>query len=130
MNRRVFESYVQEFCEDLVKKNNNFSHRQKHACVLTYNNVIIASGINVNLKHDFTKRYNDLKGIHAESLAIMRATLKHYSLLHRCELWVCRNNRYSKYSRPCPMCMKIIKTFRIKVIHYTDNEGKWVKELL
>lgn len=128
MNKRTFENYIQEFCIDLAKKHNNYSHRSKHACVLTYENVIISSGINVNLKNDFTKKYNELKGIHAESLAIMRALQRHYKILNKCELWVCRVNKFSKNSRPCPMCMKIIKAFDIKIIHYTSESGNWITE--
>lgn len=125
MNRNTFEKYVQEFCEDLALKDNFYAHRSRHACVLTYENVIISSGININLKNDFTKKYNELKGIHAESLAIMRAIPKHHKILPYCELWVCRNNTYSHYSKPCPMCLKIIHSFGIKTIHYTMDNGKW-----
>ena len=130
MNSNTFERYVQEFCEDLAHKQNYFAHRQRHACVLTYDNVIISSGINVNLKNDFTKRYNNLKALHAEAVAIMRAIQKHYHVLSRCELWVCRINKINKYSHPCPMCMKIIKTFGISIIHYTDDNGVWITEHL
>lgn len=130
MNRNTFERYVQELCVDLALKHNSYAHRQKHACVLTYNNAVISSGININLKNDFTRVYNDLKGLHAESVAIMRAIPKHHNILNKCELWVCRVKSQSKYSRPCPMCQKIIKTFNIPVIHYTDNNGEWVTEIL
>lgn len=125
MNRNTFEKYVQEFCEDLALKDNHYSHRSKHACVLTYENIIISSGININLKNDFTKKYNDLKCMHAEALAIMRAIPKHHKILYKCELWVCRNNTFSHFSKPCPMCMKIIKSFNINTIHYTLNDGSW-----
>ena len=84
MNRNTFERYVQEFCEDLTKKQNSFAHKQRHACVITYDDVIISSGVNVNLKNDFTRRYNDLKGLHAESVAIMRAIPRHHYILHKC----------------------------------------------
>ena len=129
MNRSVFERYVQEFCEDLATKQNTFAHKQKHACVLTYNNSVISSGINVNLKNDFTRVYNDLKGLHAESVAIMRAIGRHHNILHKCELWVCRRGKTSCFSRPCPMCSKIIKTFGIKIVHYTLEDGRWTTEI-
>lgn len=129
MNRNTFERYIQEFCEDLAQKQNNYPHKQKHAAVLTYENIIISSGVNVNLKNDFTKRFNDLKGLHAESVAIMRAIQKHYHIISKCELWICRrNNNKNNYSKPCPMCQKIIKTFNIKTIHYTINDGTWITE--
>lgn len=41
MNRNVFEKYVQELCEDLALKHNAYSHRQKHACVITYHSVVL-----------------------------------------------------------------------------------------
>lgn len=128
MNRNTFEKYIQELCEDMALKHNAYAHRQKHACVLTYNNAVIASGININLKNDFTRRYNDLKGLHAEAVTIMRAIPKHHNILYRSELWVCRNGGKNKYSKPCPMCQKIINTFHIPVVHYTDEQGRWVTE--
>lgn len=126
MKKTTFETYVKEYCEDLAGK--EYSHnypRCKHACVLTYNNAIISSGVNVNLKNDFTKPYNDLKSLHAESVAIMRAMKRHAKIIHKCDLWVCRNNKVSKESKPCSMCQKIIKSFNIKKVHYTDVNGDW-----
>lgn len=130
MNRHTFESYIQEYCTDLALKHNSYSHKQKHACILTYNDAIIATGINVNLKHDFTNRYNSLKCLHAEAVTIMRALQKHHRILHKCELWVCRAGKTNMLSKPCPMCMRIIKTFRIQIIHYTDDNGDWTTEFL
>lgn len=131
MKKSTFENYVKEFCEDLaIKENRHEYHRCKHAAVLTYNDVIISSGVNVNLKNDFTKKYNEMKALHAEPVAIMRAMKHHSKIIHKCDLWVCRNNEQSKTSRPCPMCMKIIKTFGINKIHYTDIDGTWIKENL
>lgn len=124
MNRTVFERYVTSFCEDLANKNHAFAHRQRHACVITYNNAILSSAVNVTLRNDFTRKFNDLKGMHAEAIAIMRALHRHANVLRKSELWVCRSNG-SRLSRPCPMCMNIIKTFRIPVIHYTDANGVW-----
>ena len=85
MNKNTFEKYVKEFVEDLAIKDNPHQYsRCKHACVLTYNNVIISSGTNINLKNDFTKCYNDLKALHAEPVAIMRAMKHHSRIIHKC----------------------------------------------
>ena len=130
MNRKVFERYVQEYCLDLARKQNHHPHRQRHSCILTYNNSIISTGVNVNLKNPFTEKFNFLKCLHAEASAIMRAISKHHSVLDKCELWVCRVGRESKLSRPCPMCMKIIHAFHIPIIHYTDHNGDWIVETL
>lgn len=130
MNRNTFERYIQELCEDLALKHNSYAHRQKHACVLTYNNAVIATGININLKNDFTKVYNDLKGLHAEAVTIMRAIPKHHNILHKAELWVCRAGRQHCFSRPCSMCRKIITTFHIPTIHYTLDDGSWFTEYM
>lgn len=132
MRNKTFQKYVKEFCEDLAVNNNN-KHAYKrcqHSCVLTYNNVIISSATNVNLKNDFTKSYNDLKALHAEPLAIMRAMKHHSRIIHKCDLWVCRQNINIKTSKPCPMCQKIIKSFGIKNIHYTDDVGNWISEVI
>lgn len=130
MREETFEKYVKEYCEDLAlsNKSKHEYHRCKHSCVLTYKDVIISSGVNVNLKNDFTKSYNNLKALHAEPLAIMRAMRNHSKIIHKCDLWVCRNNQVGKNSRPCPMCQKIIKSFGIHKVHYTDANGNWIKE--
>lgn len=130
MNRNTFERYIQEYCEDLAHKQNNYSHKQHHACVITYNNAIISSGININLKNDFTRVYNDLKAMHSEAVAIMRAIPRHFNILHKSELWVCRVNKHLLNSKPCPMCNRIIKTFHIPIIHYTDESGIWTTETI
>lgn len=131
MKRSTFEQYIKEYCEDLALKENSHQYKRcRHACVLTYNDTIISSGVNSRLFNDFTKQYNDLKALHAEPVAIMRAMKHHSKIIHKCELWVCRNNAVSKESRPCPMCQKIIKSFGIKRIHYTRAVGDWVEEML
>ena len=131
VKRSTFEQYVTEYCEDLALKENSHQYKRcKHACVLTYNDAIISSGVNSKLFNDFTKQYNDLKALHAEPVAIMRAMKHHSKIIHKCELWVCRNNEISKESRPCPMCMRIIKGFGIKRIHYTTGVGEWKEEIL
>lgn len=130
MTRNTFERYIQELCLDLALKHNSYSHRQKHACVITYNNAVIATGVNINLKNEFTDRYNSLKCLHAEAVAIMRAIQRHHKILHKCELWVCRAGRINNLSKPCPMCMRIIKTFHIPIIHYTDDKNNWLTEAL
>lgn len=129
MKKSTFENYVKEYCQDLALKDNNYKYnRCRHSCVLTYNNVIISSGVNYKLFNDFTKPFDDLKALHAEPVAIMRAMRRHSKVIHKCDLWVCRNNQESKNSRPCPMCQKIIKSFGIKTIHYTDKDNNWVTE--
>lgn len=131
MRKNTFENYVREYCKDLTLKENRYKYKRCiHACVLTYNNVIISSGVNSKLFNDFTKQYNDLKALHAEPVAIMRAMKHHSRIIHKCELWVCRNNLVSKKSRPCPMCMRIIKGFGINKIHYTDDTGDWTSETI
>ena len=131
MKRSTFEQYIKEYCEDLALKENSHQYKRcRHACVLTYNDTIISSGVNSRLFNDFTKQYNDLKTLHAEPVAIMRAMKHHSKIIDKCELWVCRNNAVSKESRPCSMCQKIIKSFGIKRIHYTRAAGDWVEEVL
>lgn len=126
MNRNTFEKYVKEFCEDLAIKDNKFEYsRCRHSAVLTYNNVIISSGVNLNLANDFTRPFDRMKCLHAEAAAIMRAMRRHSRIIHKCELWVCRNNPISKSSKPCEMCQNIIKSFGIKKVHYTTEDGTW-----
>jgi tRNA(Arg) A34 adenosine deaminase TadA len=132
MNQRFFDKYITELCKEIALKNNMYAHRQRHACILTYRKHILSSAININLTNDFTQKFNSLKGIHAESLAIMRALHKNYSIIPLSELWVCRVGKYGDLllSKPCTMCMQIIKSFGIKSIHYTLSNGQWYKETL
>ena len=47
MKRSTFEQYVTEYCEDLAVKENAHQYKRcRHACVLTYNDAIISSGVN------------------------------------------------------------------------------------
>lgn len=86
----------------------------------------MSEACNIALRNDFTKKYDTLKSLHAEAAVIMRA-LKHHNnkIINKCELWVCRSNKNTCISRPCPMCERIIKAFGIKKVHYTDKEGEW-----
>lgn len=128
MRRAALEKYVQDYCIELFLRPNRYGHKQKHVCVLTYNGKIVSQGVNINLKNDFVSQFNNLKCIHAEASAIMRAKRRHYSILPSCELWVARRGSSSNYSRPCVMCMRIIRSFGVPVIHYTDDQGRWVTE--
>lgn len=131
MKRSIFTRYVKAYCEDLASKPNPYACVHYHGCVITHNDVVIASGVNVNLKNGFTRLYNDKKGFHAEAVALMRASQRNHRLLHECELWVCRiMNGRKRLSRPCPMCERIIKSFGIKVVHYTNEDGNWETEVL
>lgn len=126
MNRNTFEKYVKELCNDIaVKDDKHAYHRCRHACVLTYKDHVISSGVNISLSNDFTKPFDSLKALHAESVAIMRAMRHHSKIISKCELWVCRNNLVSKSSKPCTMCQNIIKSFGINKVHYTDENGTW-----
>lgn len=130
MKKSTFENYVKEYCQDLAVKDNKYKYsRCRHSCVLTYNNVIISSGVNYKLFNDFTKPYDDMKALHAESVAIMRAMKHHSKIIHKCDLWVCRNNVEGKNSKPCKMCEKIIRSFGIKRVHYTDENAQWNTEI-
>lgn len=126
MRKGIFENYVKDFLKDLSSKETHNCHRCKHSAVLTYNNVIISSGTNVNLKNDFTKTYDDLKTLHAESVVIMRAMKRHSKIISKCDLWVSRNNDNATFSKPCSMCQKIIRSFGIRKVHYTNEKGEWV----
>ena len=131
MKRSTFENYVIERCMDLAQKPNPHSYdRCRHACLLTYKDAILAEGVNSNCKHDFMFKYDLNKAVHAEAIAIFRALKHHSRVIHKCELWVCRNNENAHQSRPCDVCQKIIKQFGIKTIHYTDVDGNWCEEEL
>lgn len=126
MRKDVFEQYIKNYCKDLSAKRSPFDYsRCRHAAVITYNNVIIASGVNVDLHHDFVKVFDENQTLHAEQVAILRAMKHHYKIIDKCDLWVARNNKVSHLSKPCPTCQKIIKAFGISKVHYTDEHGEW-----
>jgi len=102
--------------------------RSKHGAVIVYDGHIIGSGFNVNIQHPIIAQYNEFKTLHAEMVAILR--VKNKKLLKRSTLYVTRltKDNESQMSKPCPICMKLIKSFGISEICYSVSDGTWNSE--
>lgn len=111
-------------CVELATKS---TFRTRHGCVVVHGGKIIGSGFNINLKHPMIKQFNELKTLHAEMIAIMR--VKNKRLLKDSALFVTRISPKGKsiMSKPCCICMNVIKSFGVKDIYYTNEDGNWVK---
>lgn len=106
---------------------NKSTFRTKHGAVITYNGNVIGSGHNINLSLPIFGKYNQYKTLHAEMVAILR--VKNKAFLKNCVLYVCRMDKNGDLllSKPCPTCMKIINSFGITDIVYSDNGNIWKK---
>lgn len=111
-------------CIQLAKKS---TFRTKHGAVITYKGHIIGSGFNVNLSLPIIGQYNQHKTLHAEMVAMLR--VKNKSFLKDCILYVCRLDNYNNLllSKPCKVCMKLINSFGITNIVYSDLDNTWKK---
>lgn len=113
-------------CIELANKS---TFRTKHGSVVVHNGIIIGSGFNINLTHDMTKTFNEFKTLHAEMIAILR--VKNKRVLKDSSIFVTRVNQQGKLimSKPCEICSRIIASFGIVSIFYTDAHGEWVEML-
>ena len=102
--------------------------RHKHGAVIYYNGYIIGCGFNLLLTHPIVRHYSENKTLHAEMVAILRVRNKH--LLRNATLYVARINKRGQLmnSKPCETCMKMIRSFGIRAIKYTDSNGKWIHD--
>lgn len=114
-------------CIELAMKSN---FRSKHGAVIVYDGHIIGSGFNVNIQHPMIAQYNEFKTLHAEMVAILR--VKNKKLIKKSTLYVTRltKDNESRMSKPCVVCMKLIKSFGVKEICYSDCYGNWITEIL
>lgn len=108
--------------------------RQKHGCVIVYNNRdIIAEGYN----HVRNNNMQKLNSIHAEIEAIKKLKqiirTKDKNYVNRCKLYVVRvggsvKNDCFKHSAPCCNCSKAIISIGIQKICYSVDEDVFEEE--
>lgn len=98
----------------------------KHGAIIVYKNYIIGAGYNIKFTHPFILPYNQYKTLHAEMVALLR--VKNKRLLRHSVMYIARINKHGELmlSKPCNTCMRIIKSFGLTDIYYTDN-NTWNK---
>lgn len=97
----------------------------KHCAIIHRNSKILGIGISrPTVTHPLsqTRKFNICR--HAELDAIIK--VRHRDLT-KCEITVVRvDNIHHKpvMSKPCDNCMELLAGFGIKVVHYSDEQGK------
>lgn len=106
--------------------------QHKLGAVILQKNKVIAVGRNyihkthpITHDHDVTK----FKTQHAEVTCILQ--IKNKDILDKATIVVFRQNKKGEFSiaRPCVMCRSILKSFGVKKMIYTINNG-WALEYL
>jgi deoxycytidylate deaminase len=110
--------------------------RQKHGCVIVYNNKeIIAEGYN----HIRNNNMEHLHSIHAEMEAIKKLKQiiknKDKNFINKCKLYVVRigTGTYEaplKQSSPCPHCTKAIIDVGIQRVCYSVDDSSFEEEYI
>ena len=109
---------------ELAKKS---KFRSRHACMIfTEDGEELARSYNLNMKSDFVDKFNPIKTLHAEALAVLKCRNR-IKKLRGSTMYVIRLSRISDSlvnSKPCPMCQRIIKCFGIKKVFYSNCLGQ------
>lgn len=105
----------------------NFKH--KHGCVVFKGSKIISTGYN-EIRHcwKLDKKYKKwINSLHAEQKTIIFSETS----LKRCSLLVIRinNNKGLINSKPCKLCMGLIRDVGISRVYYSDSCGN-IREIL
>ena len=91
---------------------------------------IISTGNNwLHRTHPLLRKYHQYKTLHAEVDAILcRRYKRHYSQLN---LLIFREHRDGTpaLAKPCEMCIKIMKLYRIHRVYYTTDNGIHMEDL-
>ena len=102
----------------------------RHGCVIYKKSYSVGMGVNKDKTHPAAVCYYS-GCIHAEFAAIVASSKKDLKGAH---LYVARAMRSKGepigISRPCRMCMKMIRAAEIKKIYYTTRDGNWTMERL
>ena len=99
---------------------------QRHGCVIFKGNKILSTGHN-EIRYCRRLKYKKwIDSLHAEQRAILFCRYD----LKRCSLLVIRLDAYDNitYSKPCGICLELIKYVGITKIYYSNKNGK-IEEL-
>lgn len=107
------------------------NHRQhKHSAIIMLRGRPLSFGFNnPNKTHPFIRKYSPVKAMHSEVAALLAC--KNKSLLKKAVMIVYREARDGTManSRPCSVCMAILKDSGLKTIMFSTPNG-WVEERL
>lgn len=98
---------------------NESSHKQKLGAVVVKGSRILSRGFNT--MKTSPRSTHPWKSLHAEATALLGARCN----IEGADIYVARTTHDGVIanSKPCPYCMKLIKSYGIKNVFYTDNEG-------
>jgi len=123
MNKEVkFLKLAREVASNIV------SMRTKHCAIITKGKNIISVGVNSKCTHPEMFSRDKIKiYLHAEADAILSS--RHKNILGS-NMYIARYSPENKnISRPCDICMDLIKENGIKKIIYTTNEGYAIERI-
>lgn len=106
-----------------IKEAKKSNHKHRHGCVVFKGSKIISTGFNeIRYCWKLDKKYKKwVNSLHAEQKTIIfsEASLK------RCSILVVRINKNNEMlnSKPCRICMGMIKDVGISKIYYSDCDG-------
>lgn len=115
-------------------------HKQQIGCVVVASHHIISSGHNSStkchrLQAELDQKYfnlNNSKGpVHAEFSALLPLINKRIDLRYA-TLYIYRQHKDGSFAlaRPCARCMQLIRTYGIRKIKYTTEDGYATEKLL
>lgn len=99
--------------------------KSKHAAAVVFKGKIIALATNSYKSHPAMLKYGTNEHrifLHAEVAVLLRVIKKYGSkILKYCKLYVGRFNQKNKakLSKPCPVCMNMIKAYKVKEVIWT-----------
>ena len=100
----------------------------RHGCAIYRKTQPVGMGVNKDKTHPAAVCYYS-GCIHAEFAAVVASNKKH---LFGADLYVARVMRSQGeplgISKPCRMCMKMIRAAGIKRMYYTQRDGSWTME--
>jgi len=97
--------------------------KPRHGCIIFKGSRIISTGYN-EIRYCSRLNKKDTRwesSLHAECKTILYTEQD----IKRCSILVVRLNNYNQlmYSKPCPLCMNLIKKVGIKNVYYSTSLG-------
>lgn len=103
--------------------------RSRHGSVIVHNNNIISMAHNRGKVFvEFIQKFNSDQSLHSEVASILK--VKNKKILKDCTLFVYRErqDKSVSISKPCPTCMRVIKSFGINHIFYSYENAEGYRE--
>lgn len=130
--------YSLDVLSDLALKFNSENDRNMCGCFrciafAVSGSKVISYGENIWKTHTFTKAYHDknLNTMHAEA-HLVHKLIKSNKIEKVTDIVVLRGTLRLLNSRPCYMCMSVLKTYlpKVRLWWYNSDKGLWVTEIL